>query len=134
MRIVLDTNVIIAAFAARGLCADVLAVCLENHRIIISRHIISEVKRVLEKKIRLPKKFIKEIADYLKDVTEIVEPEAVDPSVCRDRDDTLIIGTALEGDAEIIITGDDDLLDLKQYRKVKIMTPREFWSLLKTKR
>jgi predicted nucleic acid-binding protein len=45
MRIVLDTNVIVAAFAARGLCADVFEVCLENHTIIISEFILSEVEK-----------------------------------------------------------------------------------------
>ncbi len=134
MKVVLDTNVIIAAFAARGLCADILEVCLENHSIVISEQIVSEVEKTLSKKIRLPKKTARSIADYLRDVTEIVEPESIDTSVCRDKDDNAIIGTALQGKAEIIITGDDDLLVLKKYRGVKIITPREFWIHLKTKK
>ncbi len=134
MKVVLDTNVIIAAFAARGLCADILEVCLENHSIVISEQIVSEVEKNLSKKIRLPKKTARSIADYLRDVMEIVEPESIDTSVCRDKDDIAIIGTALQGKAEIIITGDDDLLVLKKYRAVKIITPREFWIHLKTKK
>ncbi|MEF9427161.1 MAG: putative toxin-antitoxin system toxin component, PIN family [Candidatus Mariimomonas ferrooxydans] len=133
MKVVLDTNVIIAAFATRGLCADILEVCLENHSIVISEQIVSEVEKNLSKKIRLPKKTAHSITDYLRDVTEIVEPESIDTSVCRDKDDVAVIGTALQGKAEVIITGDDDLLVLKKYRGIKIITPREFWIYLKTK-
>lgn len=64
-------------------------------------------------------------------MTEIFEPEQVDESVCRDKDDIKIIGTALSGNAKFIITGDDDLLTLKKYGKVAIITPRDFWSRLK---
>lgn len=134
MKVVLDTNVIVAAFAARGLCAEILEVCLENHSIVISEHIVSEVKKNLVKKIRLPKKIARSIADYLRDVPEIVKPEPIDIPACRDKNDVAIIGTALQGNAEIIITGDDDLLILKTYQKVKIMTPRGFWGFLKTKK
>jgi len=134
MKVVLDTNVIVAAFAARGLCAEILEVCLENHSIVISEHIVSEVEKNLVKKIRLPKKIARSIADYLRDVPEIVKPEPIDIPACRDKNDVAIIGTALQGNAEIIITGDDDLLILKTYQKVKIMTPRGFWGFLKTKK
>jgi predicted nucleic acid-binding protein len=113
MRIVLDTNVIVAAFAARGLCADVFEVCLENHTIIISEFILSEVEKTLTRKIGLPK------------------TTAIDTSACRDKDDVKIIGTALKGKAKIIITGDEDLLILKKYKNTAIVTPREFWGLLK---
>lgn len=134
MKVVLDTNVIVAAFAARGLCAEILEVCLENHSIVINEHIVSEVEKNLVKKIRLPKKIACSIADYLRDVPEIVKPEPIDIPACRDKNDVAIIGTALQENAEIIITGDDDLLILKTYQMVKIMTPRGFWDFLKTKK
>jgi len=58
MRLVLDTNVLISAFAARGLCYALFELCLEKHEIIISLHILNELKVNLEKKIKLPKKKI----------------------------------------------------------------------------
>jgi putative PIN family toxin of toxin-antitoxin system len=131
MRVVLDTNVIIAAFAARGLCADVFEVCLESQNIIISKHILSEVERNLIKKIRLPKNIVRDLIDYLGDVTEIVEPENLDESVCRDKSDIPVIGTAISGKARFIITGDKELLSLKKFRKIAIVTPRDFWKYLK---
>lgn len=131
MRVVLDTNVIIAAFASRGLCADVFEVCLESQNIIISTHILSEVERNLVKKIRLPKNIVRDVLDYLGDVTEMVEPENPDGSVCRDKSDIPVIGTAISGKAGFIITGDKELLALKKFRKIAIVSPRDFWSYLK---
>lgn len=131
MRIVLDSNVIIAAFASRGLCSEVFEVCLSVHNIVISEHILSEIKTNLIKKIRLPESIVKDIVGYLRDETERVKPREFDDSPCRDEDDNIIIGTALSGDAECIVTGDEDLLVLKTYSGIDIVTPREFWSRLK---
>ena len=131
MIVVLDTNVIIAAFAARGLCAEIFEICLSDHAVIISEHILSETREKLNRKVRLPENTVQNIIDYLRDTAEVVEPEPVDESACRDKEDTKIIGTALKGKAKFILTGDDDLLILKKYKGVKIVTPREFWGVLR---
>jgi putative PIN family toxin of toxin-antitoxin system len=131
MRVVLDTNVIVAAFAARGLCAEVFEVCLTGHSVVISGHILSEIQKTLIEKIHLPKGIVQNIIDYLKNIAELFEPEQIDKSVCRDKNDSKIIGTAVSGNADFIITGDNDLLVLKKYRGIAIITPREFWTFLK---
>lgn len=131
MRIVLDTNVIVAAFATRGICSEVFEVCLSEHTIIISDHILFEVKDKLLSKIRLPEDFTNDIISYLKESAEVYEPQHVHGSICRDQGDIKIIGTALSGDADFIITGDNDLLILKSYAKTKIVSPREFWNCLR---
>jgi len=131
MRVVLDSNVIIAAFASRGLCSEVFEVCLSGHSIVTSEHILSEVKTNLIKKIRLPESIVKDIMEYLRDEAERVNPSELTDSPCRDKDDNIIIGTALSGNAEFIITGDEDLFVLKTYKGIDIITPREFWSRLK---
>jgi putative PIN family toxin of toxin-antitoxin system len=131
MRVVLDTSVIVAAFAARGLCAEVFEVCLADHSIVLSEHILSEVAEKLIDKICLPLNIVQEIIDYLREQVEIVNPEKIKESICRDKDDIPIIGTALSGNARFVITGDEDLLVLKKYKDVEIVTPREFWSQLK---
>ncbi len=131
MKVVLDTNVIIAAFAARGLCSEIFESCVLNHRIITSEFVLLEVKRNLGKKIHLPVNIIKELIQYLRNSSEIVVPEPVSESLCRDKDDNKIIGTAISGQARFIITGDQDLLTLKNYQEIKIISPREFWNFLK---
>ena len=131
MRVVLDTNVIIAAFAARGLCSEVFEVCLTSHTIVISEHILAEVEKGLIKKIHLPKNITVSIIDYLRDVAEMFEPQPIEGSLCRDIEDLKIIGTAVSGNAQLIITGDDDLLTLKKFMKIDMVTPREFWNRLR---
>ena len=131
MRVVLDTNVIVAAFAARGLCAEVFEVCVSGHSIVLSEHILSETQDKLIKKVKLTKKAALAIIDYLRGIAEIVTPVRLDKSICRDKDDVIIIGTAISGLANFIITGDEDLLILKTYKDVKIVTPRQFWSSIR---
>ncbi len=131
MRVVLDTNVIIAAFAARGLCAEVFEVCLEGHTIIMSEYLLSETKENLVDKIHLPPGVVQDIIEYLKDVADVVEPEVIDKPACRDKNDDKIIGTALGGNATFIVTGDKDLLVLKKYKGIRMVTPRDFWNQLK---
>lgn len=130
MRVVLDTNFIIAAFASRGLCAELFEVCLVDHTIDISEHILSEIQKKLIEKIHLPKSTVQNIIDYFRSIAEVFEPEHVE-SVCRDKDDNKIIGTALAGSAKFIITGDSDLLSLKKYKGVRMINPRKYWSLLR---
>lgn len=78
MRIVLDTNVIVAAFATRGLCSKVFEVCLSDHTIVTSGHILSEAKEKLLNKIHLPCNTVIEIVDYLSEIAEVVEAEKID--------------------------------------------------------
>jgi putative PIN family toxin of toxin-antitoxin system len=131
VRVVLDTNVIVAAFASRGLCSEVFEVCIAEHTIVTSEFILSEVKEKLINKVHLPRNISLAIIDYLREITEIFKPEHVDSHICRDIDDLKIIGTAISGNARFIITGDEDLLALKKYGESEIITPREFWSRLK---
>lgn len=131
MRIVLDTNVIVAAFATRGICSEVFEVCLSEHTIIISEHILFEVKDKLQSKIKLPKDITHDIIGYLRESAEICEPQHVSLGICRDKDDLKIIGTALSGNADFMITGDDDLLTSRKYDKTKIVSPRKFWDYLR---
>jgi len=130
VRVVLDTNVIIAAFAARGLCAEVFEVCLEGHTIILSNHILTEIKEKLGQKVHLPKKEIREIIAYLKAMAVIVEPSPLPSYICRDANDINIIGTAVSGGADLLVTGDNDLLVLKEFRGINIVSPRGFWERL----
>jgi hypothetical protein len=59
---------------------------------------------------------------------EVVEPVALGVRVCRDPDDDVVLGTAVAGRCDAIVTGDKDLLDLISYRDIAIVSPRGFWS------
>ncbi len=127
----LDTNVIVAAFAARGLCAEVFEVCITGHTLVTSEYILSEVDKNLLKKIKLPRPTVREVIDYLRDTAEIVEPDPISRAMCRDKHDLPVIGTATKGKASVIVTGDTDLLSLKSCLGIDILTPREFWDRLR---
>ncbi|MBI5140884.1 MAG: putative toxin-antitoxin system toxin component, PIN family [Nitrospirae bacterium] len=130
MRIVLDTNVIIAAFASRGLCADVFEVCVSSHTVVLSEYILAEVADKLAGKLRMTKENADKIVTYLHDIAEITPPVPVEASECRDPDDLPVIGTAIGGMAELLITGDSDILEIGSYNGIETMTPRQLWERL----
>jgi len=133
MKIVIDTNVIIAAFTTRGLCNGLLELCLYNHEVYISEYIINECENKFRNKIKLPNVIVEQIENFLRNNLIIVVPTKIDENICRDKKDMPIIGTVVSAGAEIIISGDKDLLNIKNYRKIKILSPREFWNILKKK-
>lgn len=128
MRIVLDSNVIIAAFAARGLCSALFEYCLESHNLVLCEELLGEVIEKLKNKIRLPNSVVQKIDMYLRTHASIVSPEIVDPDVCRDKNDLMVLGSALAGQADYIITGDKDLLTIGIFQGIKILKPRSFWN------
>ena len=54
MRVFLDTNVLVSAFTARGLCADLYELAAVRHELIIGTPVITELTRILDKKLRVP--------------------------------------------------------------------------------
>ena len=126
-KIVLDTNVVIAAFAARGLCESVFELCLESHDLIVSDFLISELFDKLGQKLKLEESTIHNIINLYRKNSRSVIPSEIDASECRDPDDLLVLGTCLTGKADFLVTGDKDLLVLKTIQNTKIVTPREFY-------
>jgi uncharacterized protein len=131
MRVILDSNVIIAAVAARGLCEAVLELCLERHHIILCEAILDEIEEKLSGKIRVSPSVITELQRVLRAYADILEPDEVHSSACRDPDDLKVLGLVVPGNADVIVTGDKDLLVIRTYRGARIMTPRNFWEVNK---
>ncbi|MEI6437268.1 MAG: putative toxin-antitoxin system toxin component, PIN family [Candidatus Omnitrophota bacterium] len=127
MRVVFDSNVLVAAFATHGVCHDLFEYCLRNTTIVCSDFIAAEVERILVSKIKTPAKTASEIIEYLKIQTEWVTPDNKYVEGLRDPNDQMIIATALSGEADFLITGDKDLLVLKQVKKTVMILPRDFW-------
>ena len=131
MRVVLDTNVILAAFATRGLCEAVMAVCLNSHELILSDAILGEVGRHLAGKFKMPATQAEEIIGFLREQAVVVEPSSVPAKACRDPDDCLVLGTAVAGKAACLVTGDADLISLGNYQSIAILTPGAFYDQLR---
>lgn len=130
MKVVLDTNVLLAAFATRGLCEAVLAVCLASHDLVLSEHILMELRRHLVEKLKLPARQVNEIVALLREQAILVTPAKVPANICRDRDDLPVLGTAVAAEADCLVTGDRDLLELKQVQSIPILSPRAFYDQL----
>ena len=131
MRVIIDANVVIAAVASRGLCEAIMELCLEHHHLIFCEGIINEVEDKLRNKIKVPPNIIADYLKLLRANAQIVEPGKVDKRDCRDPKDLMILGLVTTGNADAIVTGDKDLLVIKEYHGVRIMTPRIFWDFNK---
>jgi putative PIN family toxin of toxin-antitoxin system len=127
VRVLLDTNVLIAAFIARGACHELLEYCIHEHELVTSGFILEEVREALVKKFHCSRQEATETVALLNTRMTVVTPELLPSPVCRDPEDDTIIGTALAGSCACIVTGDKDLLVLKRHRGIDIIPPDRFW-------
>lgn len=131
MRIFLDTNVLVSAFAARGLCVDVFELVLLDHDLIVGRNVLRELGDALRAKIRLPDDRAAEIVDFISgEATQVVDnAEPANGNV--DAADTLVLGSALAGQGDVFVTGDAALSRLAAVGTLKIVSPRQFWDVVR---
>jgi len=127
MRIALDTNVLVAAFIAHGNCNELLEYCIVRHEVILSNFILEEVLDVLTRKFDFTQAEARSAVRLLRTRTRVIDPSPLPAPVCRDADDDTILATARTARCVAIVTGDKDLLVLKRYEGVRILTPSEFW-------
>jgi len=132
MRIVLDTNVLVAAFIARGSCSELVEHCAIRHQITLSESILDEFRDILTRKLKYSTGEAAAAASLIRSRTIMVKPVRLPGAVCRDPDDDLILATALAGGAQVIITGDKDLTVLKTYKGIEIIQPTDFWKYEQT--
>ena len=101
MKVFLDTNVLASAVATRGLCADVLREVLTSHELIISDALLKELERVLQQKFRVPSSLISEFLNLLKQDTILVKPVDVPKIDMKDKNDLIILASAINGNADL---------------------------------
>ena len=127
MRVFLDTNVIISATATRGLCADVFREVLLSHELIVSEPLLAEIGRVLKEKFRASSEMIEAVTRLLKQDTIFAQPTETLDLTIWDVDDLVILASALAGKADVLVTGDKELLALGSIQELEIISPRQFW-------
>jgi uncharacterized protein len=128
MKLLLDSNVIISALSARGLCNAIFELCIEKHELVISNSIISEITDILKNKFKAPESTLIDFKKYINEFFIIVADKN-DIDVCRDKNDNKILSVAVDNNVLYIITGDNDLLILKEIKGIKIINPRTFWEI-----
>lgn len=97
--------------------------------LVSSASLIAELEEIIERKLKPTAKtrlFLKGLRGQIR----IVKPVPLAKPICRDPDDDTVLATAMAGDADFIVTGDDDLLVLKKHAGIRILSPREFWNVI----
>jgi putative PIN family toxin of toxin-antitoxin system len=131
VRVFLDTNVLVSAFATRGLCADVMRLVLTEHELVTGEVVLGELRKALRVKLKLPAASVTAIEELLRDSEVIPRPRTPSDVEVRDTDDRWVLASAIAGRADVLVTGDRDLLEVAARSPVRIVDPRGFWTLLR---
>jgi predicted nucleic acid-binding protein len=89
--------------ATRGLCADVLREVLISHRLVVSAPLFNELKRVLRQKLQIPGELINDAIEVLQQDAHFATPSTLSDVKIRDKDDLIILSTALNGNADLLV-------------------------------
>jgi putative PIN family toxin of toxin-antitoxin system len=130
VRIFLDTNVLASSVATRGLCSEVLEGVLHDHDLLTCAPVFAELERVLLRKFRLPESVVAGFLALLRDEGVFIESRKAPSIRIKDPDDVPIVACALAGAADLFVTGDKALLDLKVIDGLAVISPRAMWTRL----
>lgn len=132
MIVVVDANILISDHLGEGVCKRVVDYLIENHTLALSEYILDETSRKFCGKFDMPPDVAARLAmEHRTDANVMmVVPVEVPPEDCPDPKDLPVLGTALAAVAAYLVTGDHHLLDLQQYRGIRIISPREFLELV----
>lgn len=132
MRVVLDTNIYISALMFGGLPGSLLDLAfIQAFDLVVSPPLLDELDEKLHFKFRVPLEDIAIIRIRLESTAFLVKPHHKLKVIRDDPDDNRILECALAGKAGFIVSGDRHLLNLKIYKKIPILTVREFLGILK---
>lgn len=132
MKVFLDSNVLIAALATRGICADLLRLVLAEHQLLASKAVFRELRCILIDRLGLPRARADQIIPFLREQAEVLEPRLPAVRTSAESDYDQILGAALEGQADVLVTGDRALLAIDNRASVRITDPRGFWEFIRT--
>jgi putative PIN family toxin of toxin-antitoxin system len=130
LRVILDTNVLASGFATRGLCADLTRKVMAEHDFITSEYILEELIRTLRFKFHVPDQIIESTIILLRRFPVMPIAKNLQGLHVRDKKDIPVLASALECNADVLVTGDRDLLILRKHGSLQIMSPRGFWDYL----
>lgn len=133
MRVFFDTNVLVSAFTARGLCADLFKGTVASCTLVVSEPLLTEMRRILADKFGASK-------DSIDEAISVIEQDAAHAPVgalrdirIKDRDDVLILSSALHGKTDFFVTGDKEVLALGKIDSMRILSPRQFWDVMRNR-
>jgi putative PIN family toxin of toxin-antitoxin system len=131
VRVAFDTNVLVSAVATRGLCADIFNLVLAEHQLVVGETVLAEVRRVLKQKMRVTDEVIAEFEALLRAEASVVAKAKTVSIPVRDKSDMPVLAEAISGKAEVLVTGDRDLLEITAKVPLDILSPRGLWERLR---
>ena len=129
MRVLLDSNVWLAILTTDGFCRRVWRTARRQCQIAASQEILDEIAVKLRVKFGFAPRHARLMTFFVERQIEPVRVVSV-INICRDADDNRILAAALDSDCSHLVTGDADLLVLKKFETVSIVSPREFLDLI----
>jgi uncharacterized protein len=122
--------VLVSAFTTRGICSDIVTLVLAEHQLMLGETVMNELSRVLDRKMRMPKVTVEEAMAFLRREAVVASSGAEIKFSVRDPDDEAVLAEAIEGLAEVLVTGDRDLLEVLEDPPTEILSPRGLWEKL----
>jgi putative PIN family toxin of toxin-antitoxin system len=131
VKAVFDTNVLVAAFVSEGVCSKLLTRARKRQfQLFVSHFILQEFERVLIRKLRVSRDEARDAVRLVSEAADIIlHPPELDTPICRDSNDDKVLACSLAAEADYLVTGDADLLDLRSFPNTLIVSPRDFESL-----
>jgi len=131
MRAVIDTNVLLSALLWGGAPHAVLEHARDGALTLISSPaLLAELARVMERP-KFDAIFVRSNTSRshtltdVRQLIEVIDPPPLAQPVCRDKDDDAVLALALAAQADMIVSGDDDLLSINLFEGIPILSPAQ---------
>lgn len=131
MRVVLDTNVVVSGFLWDGISRQLLQVARKKRlQLYTSTTLLLELTDILgrskfSRKLAAAQLSVDQLVEHYSLLATVVHPAAITPTILKDPDDDHVLACALTAKAKLIVSGDQHLLDLKEYQGIFIVTVAE---------
>ena len=129
MRVFLDANILVSSFSFDGVTRRLVEHLIGGHDVLVSEQVMEEFRRVSTVKIKANPKMIDGFIQEFLNIAEVISPPFELQYTVRDPTDIPILSAAIKGRADVLATGDKDLLDLIA-PPLPILKPRALYDLL----
>jgi putative PIN family toxin of toxin-antitoxin system len=134
LRVFLDTNIVVSAVATRGLCSDLLQLTLAEHELVVGETVLKELRRVLARKLGLPRETVRALETFLRTHGTIAKASGgALPRRGLDPADARVLAEAVAAGADVLVTGDREFLEAVD-SPVEVVSPRALWERFRTPR
>lgn len=131
MKIVFDTNVLISAFlSSGGMSQAVFNEAIQGHKVILSEYVLEEFQRILQRKFNVPKHKVDFAIHAFRQNVLVLDKVPLAGVHFPDKADIPILALAKVSRAQVLVTGDKKLLELKRFFKAAVVSPREAMEIL----